>query len=490
MTLLLAILLAITCDPITCYYLLLLGESVRKDAVLEPIHKMDGLKRGQGRKESGWMILKQPGFLAWRTPMTRVKNKLFPITLCDLYAWRKQFMQSAVGLLWIVLLVGCNAGSENNGYEIINTGISAGGCWYDTTRFVIFKGEQPPGTLNFVVEGLYYLDIANPHELKKIDLAPLEPSLQTQIRGIVCQDNKILFDTPGVGGGMSRVYVLTIGERPELIVEMRGASRIAVSLKGQYILGNSRKVISEPGPLQGVYEGNDDCPTAYLKTGFKLLCWDSWLERRWPLSKFVLSEYLWAETIKVRGSDGKGNFIPNPVKPLLGKDGKRLKHDLLLRDFENQILLSLHSDPIYGIAGYPSFNPDESYAYSGCRKWGQKNGSGLDRVCRYQIDGKIHQWEEIFALDEGHSDHIGIESLNISFKGDIFFVVPGNTKFRGIWMFSSAKRTIIQVTRPPAYHNDTFPQISPDGVRVAFIRPDKSHATLFIAQRSVRGETK
>lgn len=407
-----------------------------------------------------------------------VKNKSSLSTLCDLYAWRKQFIRCAIGLLWIVVLAGCDAASkEGSNYEIINTGIKGNGCWYDASRFVVLKGEQPSGTQNFVADGIYYLDIANLSELKKIDLSPLEKSEQKQINRIYCQNSTILFYLLGLAEGTSRLYAFMIGGKPELISEMRGG---LVNLKARYVIGNSRIV------NKGVFEGNDNCKITYLKPGFKALCWNSWLERQWPLSNFVISEYRWDEQIQVKAEDGKPKYVPNPKQVLLNREGKPMPFAILLRDFANQIVINLSEDDVYGVPVQElnifQTSPDESYAYSGCRKKGQKAGSGFDRVCRYRLDGNLHRWEEVFSFDEGHTDHLGIQSLNISGNGDVYFTLGGSKKFPGIWKYSAAARSVHQVTRPPYLQFDQAPQVSPDSTLVSFIRPDKDAYRLFIAQ--------
>ena len=190
-----------------------------------------------------------------------------------------------VTLLLSVTLFPYAEAKSGSDYAIIDTGIKAGGCWYDDTHFVVVKGHQPAPGKAFEVEGLYYLDPNQPRDLKPISLTPLDPVTQKKVWSVSCQEGNIVFLVPGVKNGSSRLYRLRIGEEPELIVEMRAPR---VSLSGQYVLGNSHKAVMDGGALQGVFEGNDDCLLSYSKPAFKTLCWDWWLVVPQALPRFVV----------------------------------------------------------------------------------------------------------------------------------------------------------------------------------------------------------
>lgn len=98
-------------------------------------------------------------------------------------------------LLLSVLLLSRAEAQSGSDYTIINTGIKAGGCWYDNTRFVTLQGHQDLNSQSFVIEGLFYLDVNNPHELKVVSLSPLEHTAVSQIYGIKCMNKAILFST-------------------------------------------------------------------------------------------------------------------------------------------------------------------------------------------------------------------------------------------------------------------------------------------------------
>jgi hypothetical protein len=182
--------------------------------------------------------------------------------------------------LFLLAIVGnllCSELAEAKGnYEIINTGIKGGGCWLDDSHFLVQKHVPRQGSQGFDLEGLYVLDPRHPADLKPVSLAPLEPSAQKRVWQVTCQDGNIIFLVPGSKKGSSRLYRLTVGEAPELIVEMRAPQ---VSLQGKYVLGNSHRAVMDGGPLQGAFEGKDDCLLADAKAGFKVLCWD-WTQAR------------------------------------------------------------------------------------------------------------------------------------------------------------------------------------------------------------------
>lgn len=237
-------------------------------------------------------------------------------------------------LAGILLCLGLTAEAKSD-YDIINTGIKGGGCWVDENRFLVQKNVPRQGSQGYDLEGLYVLDPVHPTELKPISLAPLESSAQKRVWQVTCQDGNITFLVPGSKRGSSRLYRLTIGEAPELIVEMRAPR---VSLQGKYVLGNSHRAVMDGGPLQCVFEGNDDCLLADAKAGFKVLCWDWWLVVPEALPQYVFSKYLWQESIKVKDPNGQAKWVPNPEPPLKRPDGTAVKLGFFLKDLDNRIV--------------------------------------------------------------------------------------------------------------------------------------------------------
>jgi hypothetical protein len=389
------------------------------------------------------------------------------------------------GLLLVIsscLIGAATSAGADGGYRIINTGIASGDvnvCWYDATRLVLLKAQPASRSRPYEAEGIFYIDVKRPTDLQRIDLSPLDPLIQKQISRVSCQGDALVFSAPGSQPWTMRLYSLKIGQQPELVSDMRAGH---VHLQGRYVLGNSRKVVMEPGPLRGTFEGNDNCAIAYVKPGFRVLCWDTWLEHRWPLTRFVLTEYRWQETIKVRGEDGKLKEVKNPQQPLRYSGGDPIAFALLLLDLNNNVLMNLSQDETWGIPaqayGLLDISPDEKYLYTGCRRKGQQNGSGLDRVCRYPLDGEPHQWEEVFAIDEGHVDQVSIELPNVSNTGDVLFVVRGNRRFPGIWRYSAKTKTISQVGHPSEYSGSSF--VSPDGKCLAFVRREHGESRLIL----------
>lgn len=366
-------------------------------------------------------------------------------------------------------------------YEIVNTGIEASGCWYDSTRFVILQGRQIEGSSAFAATGIFFFDVTKPIQPQRVDLQPIEVGMQQKINKIFCKDRMILFNLPGslpVDPGVTKLYAVQIGKPSELIAEMRGlypASK-SLSVTGRYVVGNNRRMAS------GVFDGREDCALIYHKPDFRALCWDTYSRNLWPLSRFVLAEYRWEETIRVIGEDGKPKTISNPEAPLLGKGGEVILSALLLRDFSHRILVNLsESSRFAAFALNLVISPDERYAYTTCRKLDLPH-RGPDRVCRYMLDGTPHHWEEVFAFDpERREKVIVIRDLSVSSEGDVYFIIAGargnNT---GIWKYDRNAKKLTRITNPPAFHDDAFPQVSPDGKRVAFIRPVDGKSRLFL----------
>ncbi len=379
-----------------------------------------------------------------------------------------------------LVLLGCEGGGKGreSSYKITNTGISdgSGGCWVDDTKFAVLQGNQPPGSQEFIVNGLYYLDVQKPHDLNRIDLSPIDSDLQKRIRKIECQDGSILLSIPGSEVGITKWYSVRIDQPPKLISEMRGGQ---VHLSGRYVLGNKLAI------REGVWEDLHDCDVRYLVAEFQEYCWPARFERRWPLSNGVITEYRWEETTQVRDPQGRVRTIPNTEKPLIDQNGKQIVSTLHLRDFNRQIIADLLTGKNSG-ANYGAFSlhliisPDERYAYTACRKLSLPH-NGADRVCRYLLDGKQHEWEEVFAVDEGHLDFLSVESLSMSHAGDLFFIVRSLGKHRGIWRYSSDNHSITEITHPPIPLTDENPITSPNGTALTFIRPHEGQNKIFLA---------
>jgi hypothetical protein len=276
----------------------------------------------------------------------------------------------------------------------------------------------------------------------------------------------------------TRLYSVRIGEPAELLAEMRVGG---VSLQGHYVIGSSRKTILDGGPLQGVFEGYDDCAVSYIKPGFKVHCWDLWLEKRWPLSKYILMEYKWDDTIRVRGEDGTGKWIPNPGKRLIGKDGKPLLYALFLRDLNENILFRVDNDPVFApwVPYSLVLSPERDYTYAACGVINHHLGLA-DGVCRYRLDGAQHQWEEVFRFDVPRKLKASIQQINVSAHGDVYFRIPGaRSPYKGVWKFDAEKKTITQISQPGDFDEDD-PLSSPDGRWVAFYRSSEIGQALFI----------
>jgi len=424
--------------------------------------------------------------------MMGVKNKLSWANLHELHARRKQFIQSAVVLLWIVILVGCNAASkEESGYEIINTGIKlegvSGYSWCDNNHIALYWQRDGKEGQSEII----YFEIHNPGRAQYIDLKVAQTTI-SDVHQLTCHNNEIIFVSyPSiVSDPMKRdpaayVYSVRPGQAVQLIATMKRGGPY-VNGKAKYIVGNNFAFWNEG-------EIDTQCAT-YIRTDYKLLCWTTWNRMVWPLSKYVLTEYRWEETVQVRGEDGKFKTIKNREKPFFDKQDKPISFALILYDLENRPLINLSEDEELGIPvqghSLKAISPSEEFLYSVCRRKDYKVGSGGNSVCMFHINGRKNNWEHLFSLAQEKTEHIGIQNLSVSQAGEVFFVVPGNKRYRGIWKYTAAANKISQITNPPAYYDDTFPHVSVDGRWVAFKRPGQGSSRLFIVQTEVKGEAK
>lgn len=379
----------------------------------------------------------------------------------------KALLLVMAGVLW------CNSPSwAKDNYEIINTGIKAGGCWVDDSHFVVVKGTQPTPEQEFEMEGLYYLDPNKPKDLRRIDLSPIDPNLQKRIHAVSCQEQTILFYLRSDEPGLHQLYGLKIGAQPELIAEMRGGS---VSLVGQYVVGKFRRAGAiEAEGLQGtrIYEAHPDCGVKYVKPGLKTLCLDTWMESGWSASHFRVVEYKWYETILVRGKNGQEKRVPNPEPPLKLADGTELKHGYLLRDLENRLIQQIKLEqPPYQIYRIPlKIDPQGEYLYANCSKAGDHGNKPLGmggRVCRYKFDGTNHVWEEVFAVQQSPKDRFSLQDLDVNERGDVVVIDRGHSLNQSIWKYTARSRKVELVTRAPLDLGG--PLVSPEGRWVSFI---------------------
>jgi hypothetical protein len=371
-------------------------------------------------------------------------------------------------LLSVSLLshVEAKSGSE---YTIINTGIKAGGCWYDDSHFVIVKGQQSAPGQEFEVEGLHYLDPNMPRDLKPISLTPLEPNVQKKVWSVSCQDGNIVFLIPGAKKGSSRLYRLRIGEEPELIVEMRAPR---VSLSGQYALGNSHIAVMDGGPLQGVFEGNDDCLLSYAKPDFKTLCWDWWLVMPQALPNFVLSEYRWEGSIKVKEPNGQAKWVPNPAPPVKRSDGTELKLGYLLRDLENRIVQEIPTKQgLYKIARNFKPNPSGSFLYALCSKVDDYNPpmTFYGRVCRFKLAGIDTQWEEVFSLQKVPNERASLDDLDVNEQGDVVVRRRANRANPTLWKYTARRASVEQLPITQLSQEVGGVQLTPDGQTISYV---------------------
>jgi hypothetical protein len=364
----------------------------------------------------------------------------------------------------------------------ITTGIEAfqsQHCWYDNTHVIILLQTRLPD-LRDQTEGLFILDVTKPHELTRLDLAPLSSDVQHELTGLSCQDQSIVFYRFLPGRQIREFYTMALYRPPERLAELRGA---LVSLRGRYLLGNSAKMISDGGPFQGTFEGNDDCDVRYVRPGFRVICWDSFQYINRPLTRFVLSKYQWQKSIKVRADQGT-KYVPNPAQPLMGKDGKPIFDGLYLRDLNGQIVATLSDDPKYRPSVVaPAITPDENYIYAPCHERTRRTEEDI-AVCRYRLDGDPHAWEEVFRIDTVKKFKFGIPMISVSNSGDVYF--SGATPHLSIWKFEPTTRNLEPLTSPQNYYLDENPSVSPNGRWILFVRSGKDGAKLMLLQGGAR----
>lgn len=356
-------------------------------------------------------------------------------------------------------------------YEVINTGIKGGGCWYDDSHFIVVQGQQLAPGQEFEVEGLYYLDPNRPKDLKRIDLSPLEPSQQRQIRDVTCQEETILFDVMAPDRKTTRLYSLKIGKQPELLADLRWAKPAGISLKGQYVVGNKLTVD------KGVWEEHPDCDVRSIKPGLRVLCWPRRTIGQWLTPQFVLSEYIWDSTVRARSHDGVYKWVPNPEPPLKLPDGTELKQGYLLRDLENRIVQEIPTKQgLYKVDAI-SFkpNPGGTYFYARCSKEGDYDPpkTFFGRICRLKLASIKREWEETFNTQKAPNELASLYAMDLNDEGDVVVVRRANWASPTLWKYSEYPANVTQLPVPPLSQEVGAVHLAPDGRTISYVDKER-----------------
>lgn len=358
-------------------------------------------------------------------------------------------------------------------------------CWVDDTHVVFLQANR----MNLPAElarpkGLYLLSVTKPTSVQRLDLAPLPASIHEEIGGVSCQDQTIMFYRFDPSSQTTEIYAMRLGSPPELITKGQGWQ---VSVTGRYLL-SSRPAFPAADTQFGRKDHREECAVSYLKADFTVLCWDFFSGKRWPLTKWVLADYQWEDTLTIRQKDGtvKRN-IPNPTTPVLGKDGKPLLYGLHLRDLSGKIVATLSEDPKYRAHAVELLiRPDEAYVYAPCSERTRRTDDFLG-VCRYPIDGQPHEWEEVFRFEDLIRFKESLAQPTVTNAGDVYFTVGGNVDPNdGIYWFDAKSKTVEQLIANVDLHRNEHPRVSPNGKWLLYVRSGKDGAQLMLLQGGAR----
>lgn len=384
----------------------------------------------------------------------------------------------AASAMCVVVLAGAGMAKSNQatytGIDWVNQPL----CWVDDTYVVFLQQNKMnlPGE-QARPKGLYLFNVTQPTGVKRLDLAPLPASIHEEIGGVSCQDQTIVFYRYDTDSQTTENYAMRLGSSPELITKGRGWQ---VSVRGHYLL-SSRPAVPAEDTQSGRKDRQEECAVSYLKSGFTVNCWDLFLGLRWPLTKWVLAEYRWEDTMTVRTEGGtRKQKIPNPTTPMLGKDGKPLLYGLHLRDLTGQIVATLWPDSKYRpLIEELMITSDEKYLYAPCSERTRRTDDKLG-VCRYRLDGQPHEWEELFRSDLVERIKSGITKISVTNTGDVYFHVPAGSPHGGIWRFDAESNKIEQLITDTESHLHKEPSVSPNGKWVTFVRTGKDGAKLMV----------
>lgn len=368
------------------------------------------------------------------------------------------------------------AGSD---FTIINTGVKGGGCWLDDSHFVVVKGQQPAPGQEFEVEGLYDLDPNKPKDLRRIDLSPIDLTLQKHIRDVTCQDQTILFHVLTADRKRNQLYTLKLGQSPAVLAEKIEGFVVpqAVSIRNQYVLDFTGTLGRRDGQLAAQPEQTKgDCRFAYLRDNYRVVCLrhDRGTKQRWLLNDVFLVKYVWDSTIRVN-TDGQDRWVPNPEPPLKLPDGTELKQGYLLRDLENRIVQEIPTKQgLYQLIDV-SFTSDPSgqYLYSVCFKVGDHGDRHFTvggRICRFLLDGKNQNWEEVVSVQQRSNDPFSLHRLSVNAQGDIVMIERGHRPAISLWRYTAQSKRVERLAHVISPDVLGAPQVSPNGRWVSVVR--------------------
>ena len=409
--------------------------------------------------------------------------------------WVILLIQHGVAGLVLTLaggLLGCVAISHGkSNYEVINTGIKGGGCWLDDQHFVVEQRVQIRGTLDSELDGLYVLDPAQPKVLKPIDLSPIEPTQQRQIRDLTCQQETILFDVMAPDQTSNQLYTLKLGQPPVLLAERSKGflgPRI-VNVKNQYVLSFS-SILKERGEEYSARPeaAKTDCPLSYLRPPYRVVCLrhNRGTKQFWVANNILVTKYLWDETIRI-GQEGAYKWVPNPEPPLRLPEGTELKQGYLLRDLENRIVTQVKIEqPLYQIDRITmTINPQGDALYAACFKAGDhgiRRLTGGGRICRFAVDGVNREWTEVVAVQQSPQDPLSLQYLDVNRAGDVV-ALQFRRGARTIWKHTAATHRVDKVRQAPSSADLGSPKLSPTGQWVSFSEQGTLH---FLQDKGVR----
>ncbi len=379
-----------------------------------------------------------------------------------------------LGLAAGLLCSGLTAHAKSD-YEIINTGIKGGGCWYDDNHFIVVKGHQPALGQEFEVEGLYYLDPNQPKDLRRIDLSPIEPTLQKQIRDVTCQAQTILFHVLTPDRNRSTLYALKIGQRPIILAEKTKGFAVPqyVSVPNKYVLSFSLALREREAPYSiSPEQARQDCQFSYVHEGYRVACLrpDRGTKQLWLVNEGFLVKYIWDETIRVN-KDGQYQRIPNPEPPFRLQDGTQLKQGYLLRDLENHIVQEIPTKQGAFRIGEIKHNPGGSYLYATCSKAGDfdPHTTFFGRVCRFKLAESGGQWEEVFSVQKQPNERASLYDFDVSDASDVVVMRRENRMSPTLWKYTARRGTIDQLPTSQLGQEVGAVQLSPDGRTFSYV---------------------
>lgn len=375
---------------------------------------------------------------------------------------------SVVGAFWLCLgllsLTACErSGSSKNSeseltYQVLAAPFpQARYVWCDNHHLAASVPEYTPRERG----RLWYIDSRQPEKKRELDFKlPDQETLRLSV--VSCDAGELVFVSQSPEPKPRQRWYRAKLDETASATELIDASDFGyaqLNQKGNYAL-QAEVMLPESA----------DKPTSgcrgKISTALRNLCWPKQGNSHAAYSRYVVQKQVWEDRYSSRDEDGQMHYHANPLP--------RQDNSIWLKDLEQREIARLDQDPQFETDNFLFYtvDPAENYLYTPCKRKGKSNFTeDNDKVCRYPLDGKAHQWQEVLSFAYADKVKSGIQHISIDQQGNLYFDLPGGRGNNGgIWRYEASTHQIKKIVHGIPYHVDTNPNVSADGKTLVFER--------------------